>query len=78
MGFEMVYTSTQVAQGQDEVQERLLGLSPAANLANFDRNKPRVRGLRDVAQSTKLKNAITEVFSSGGKRLRPALCLLVP
>ncbi|CAK9033475.1 Solanesyl-diphosphate synthase 2 [Durusdinium trenchii] len=47
-----------VSKGQDQVQERLLGL-------------------QEAAQSTKLKKAINEVFSSGGKRLRPALCLLV-
>eukprot|EP00434_Breviolum_minutum_P021479 symbB.v1.2.018955.t1/scaffold1484.1/size180055/7 len=42
-----------------------------------DEVQNRLIGLREVAQSTKLKNAIMEVFSSGGKRLRPALCLLV-
>lgn len=42
-----------------------------------DEVQKRLLALREAAQSTKLKNAITEVFSSGGKRLRPALCLLV-
>lgn len=37
----------------------------------------RLLDLGEVAQSKKLKHAISEVFSSGGKRLRPALCLLV-
>ncbi|CAE7333312.1 SPS2 [Symbiodinium pilosum] len=37
----------------------------------------RLLGLSDAAQSQKLKYAVQEVFSSGGKRLRPALCLLV-
>jgi len=47
-----------ISDGQEEVQNRLLSLSEAA-------------------QSQKLKHAVEEVFSSGGKRLRPALCLLV-
>lgn len=42
-----------------------------------DEVQQRLLGLREAAQSTKLKNAIMEVFSSGGKRLRPALVLLV-
>eukprot|EP00930_Biecheleria_cincta_P099271 TRINITY_DN90908_c0_g1_i1.p1 TRINITY_DN90908_c0_g1~~TRINITY_DN90908_c0_g1_i1.p1 ORF type:complete len:979 (+),score=202.33 TRINITY_DN90908_c0_g1_i1:22-2937(+) len=37
----------------------------------------RLLGLGETAKSQKLKHAIVEVFSSGGKRLRPALCLLV-
>jgi len=37
----------------------------------------RLLGLSDVAQSLKLKGAVHEAFSGGGKRLRPALCLLV-
>jgi len=47
-----------IAESQEEVQRRLLGVSEAA-------------------QSQKLKYAVEEAFSSGGKRLRPALCLLV-
>mmetsp|Transcript_59832 Transcript_59832/g.165496 ORF Transcript_59832/g.165496 Transcript_59832/m.165496 type:complete len:1013 (-) Transcript_59832:268-3306(-) len=37
----------------------------------------RLLGLGNAAESQKLKSAICEVFSAGGKRLRPALCLLV-
>eukprot|EP00929_Paragymnodinium_shiwhaense_P109581 TRINITY_DN7605_c0_g1_i1.p1 TRINITY_DN7605_c0_g1~~TRINITY_DN7605_c0_g1_i1.p1 ORF type:complete len:1039 (-),score=258.57 TRINITY_DN7605_c0_g1_i1:145-3261(-) len=37
----------------------------------------RLLGLADAAESQKLKNAISEVFQGGGKRLRPALCHLV-
>lgn len=37
----------------------------------------RLMGLSQAAESQKLKKAIGEVFSAGGKRLRPALCLLV-
>lgn len=47
-----------VADGQAEVQRRLLALG-------------------DAAQSRKLKNTVREAFDAGGKRLRPALCLLV-
>jgi len=37
----------------------------------------RLRNISDAAESQKLKRAVRDVFSSGGKRLRPALCLLV-
>lgn len=37
----------------------------------------RLLAVGDAADSTKLKRAVKEVFSAGGKRLRPALCLLV-
>lgn len=37
----------------------------------------RLLNLSECAKSHQLKHAIREVFSAGGKRLRPALCLLV-
>lgn len=41
------------------------------------RVQDRLLALGDAARSTKLKNTIREAFDAGGKRMRPALCLLV-
>eukprot|EP00438_Fugacium_kawagutii_P029252 Skav200676 [mRNA] locus=scaffold1446:32474:53783:+ [translate_table: standard] len=61
-----------IASGDDETTSSSSKRTPKGLGLEFDSEEA-----REVAQSTKLKKAITEVFSSGGKRLRPALCLLV-